>query len=406
MATRPRAGPATLRLRLPAQTDLDAFADDAALLAHPFEAAYAGQTPARATLGAMPAAAHLEIVLPAYSVRVVPLRVPAAKPMLVRRALPALIEDLVIGDASDCHAVVLPGLRDDGLRDVAIVDRRWMQLAQRIARVRRPKKAVVISEAWLVPTAMRNAFIALDGDRGFVRHRDGVLPLTVEHDASMPGELRLIRPALGDGPVPIAGVSTEQARAWADALGLALQPVPWRWWNAPTVDAAWSLLTDTFARGTATGATDWRAWRVPIGLAGACALAAVVGLNLHWWSLVRERNALQSQIERTFRDAFPSETVVVDPVQQAKRLVAVSAPTDDPYLAATEALASALDADGPVPSLKTLEWRAQTLRVKLVPTVDAAKVAEALQVRGYDVVRDTAGSDGAQPLVIRKKAQR
>jgi len=67
---------------------------------------------------------------------------------------------------------------------------------------------------------------------------------------------------------------------------------------------------------------DWRTWRLPAGIAAAAVLVAVVGMNLHWAQLARERTELRARMESTFRQAFPKAQVVVDPLLQMQRQTA------------------------------------------------------------------------------------
>lgn len=59
--------------------------------------------------------------------------------------------------------------------------------------------------------------------------------------------------------------------------------------------------------------------RVPIALAAATLGVAVIGMNLHWWKLSRERDALSAQITETLLSAFPKTTTVLDPPAQMQR---------------------------------------------------------------------------------------
>ena len=51
-------------------------------------------------------------------------------------------------------------------------------------------------------------------------------------------------------------------------------------------------------------------------------LVAIIGLNLHWSQLARERTELRQRMESTFRQAFPKAQVVVDPLLQMQRQTA------------------------------------------------------------------------------------
>jgi type II secretion system protein L len=69
-------------------------------------------------------------------------------------------------------------------------------------------------------------------------------------------------------------------------------------------------------------AFDARAWRLPMALAAACVMAWLIGLNLHWIQMGREKDALRRSLESTFRSAFPTAQVVVDPLLQMNRQIA------------------------------------------------------------------------------------
>ncbi|PMS22699.1 type II secretion system protein GspL [Trinickia dabaoshanensis] len=59
-----------------------------------------------------------------------------------------------------------------------------------------------------------------------------------------------------------------------------------------------------------------RRLRLPIALACAALLAAVIGANVQWMMLVREHDALNAQMTELLLNAFPKTTVVLDPASQ------------------------------------------------------------------------------------------
>jgi general secretion pathway protein L len=116
---------------------------------------------------------------------------------------------------------------------------------------------------------------------------------------------------------------------------------------------------------------DARAWRVPAALAAACGVAALVGLNLHWAQLARERDALRGAMDASFRAAFPGTQVVVDPVLQMNRQVTAlrarsgqSGPTD--FLPLLGRLGEALGPSG-TDALASMEFREGRLKVRFRP---------------------------------------
>ncbi len=59
-----------------------------------------------------------------------------------------------------------------------------------------------------------------------------------------------------------------------------------------------------------------RRLRLPIALGCAALLAAVIGANVQWMMLARERDALSAQMTELLLNAFPKTTVVLDPASQ------------------------------------------------------------------------------------------
>lgn len=54
-------------------------------------------------------------------------------------------------------------------------------------------------------------------------------------------------------------------------------------------------------------------------MAAACLALFLLGLNLHWAQLARERTSLKASLERKFKQTFPNTPLVVDPVLQMQR---------------------------------------------------------------------------------------
>ncbi|WP_347555367.1 type II secretion system protein GspL [Robbsia sp. KACC 23696] len=63
----------------------------------------------------------------------------------------------------------------------------------------------------------------------------------------------------------------------------------------------------------------WRQVRWPVMLVLASVVVTLIGLNLRWAQLVHQRNAVQAAMTERLLSAFPSTTVVLDPVVQMTR---------------------------------------------------------------------------------------
>ncbi|WP_085317120.1 type II secretion system protein GspL [Derxia lacustris] len=359
----------------------------------------------RAELADLPLADTLEIVLPARAARLLRLKLPPVKASVLRRVLPNLIEDSVIGDPADTFAAVLPGIGADGLREVAVLDRRWLRAAQRLAQLRAARRVVVVTEAMLAPAA---PFLAVDGAEAWLRHADGVLPFALDAAGDPPPALRLAAARLQAGAVgsiDCAGLDAETCARWSVQLGITLTPVSWHWSEAAPALADASLLQFEFAGGTRGAGAALRPWRWAIGLAAAAVLVWTAGLNADWWRLTQARHQIADRMEADFHAAFPEVPLVAEPVLLARRQVQLASTRgQDRYLELSTALAALLPPNDVNGSLRTLSFSAGTLRASLapaaVPMLDG--MLQALRAAGFDASAEPQ-NDGGQQLVLRKR---
>jgi general secretion pathway protein L len=107
-------------------------------------------------------------------------------------------------------------------------------------------------------------------------------------------------------------------------------------------------------------------------------------MNLHWAQLAREKDLIRRSLETTFRSAFPSAQVVVDPLLQMNRQVSTlrarsgqSGPED--FVPLLSRLAQALGATG-ADSLAAVEYRDGKMKVRFQPQrVDGRAAREQLR---------------------------
>ncbi|GLU35856.1 type II secretion system protein GspL [Trinickia caryophylli] len=118
-----------------------------------------------------------------------------------------------------------------------------------------------------------------------------------------------------------------------------------------------------------------RRLRVPIALVVASLVVAVVGANIQWLMLARERDALNAQMTELLLNAFPKTAVVLDPPAQMRtqlerlRLAAGQLSPDD-YLSLAARLASSF---GPLPvnGVAALDYHDRRLELTFKPQVTA-----------------------------------
>ncbi len=116
-----------------------------------------------------------------------------------------------------------------------------------------------------------------------------------------------------------------------------------------------------------------RRLRVPIGLAVASIVVAVIGANVQWLVMARERDALNAQMTELLLNAFPKTTVVLDAPTQMKtqldrlRLASGQLSPDD-FLSLAARLARSL---GPLPvnGIAALDYHDRRLELAFKPPV-------------------------------------
>ncbi|WP_175028929.1 type II secretion system protein GspL, partial [Burkholderia seminalis] len=160
--------------------------------------------------------------------------------------------------------------------------------------------------------------------------------------------------------------------------------------DAALLPGAAPLPFDTFARRALTEKFDlcqfefesqpWRfdratvkRLRVPLALLAVTLGVAVIGMNLHWWKLSRERDALSAQITETLLSAFPKTTTVLDPPAQMQRQLdqlrlAAGELSPNDFLALASGLSRSMGAL-PLNGIASLDYHDRRLDVGFKPEV-------------------------------------
>lgn len=357
----------------------------------------------RMSLDALGGIRMARLIFDARDVSLHSLRLPPLKGARLRQALPAALEDLLLQDPSQClMAFVKVPHNEAGLSTVAALDKAWFEFV--LGALERRKITVTGAHAaQLVLPASAGSFemallhegLALSWlEAGGARHGLG---WGASADADFSAES--IRHALQTATLALAAHDVDASRwplrafiedaQWQAPLDQALRgqnrvaqvehlPRPERLpldWN--TLDFMPSRSGTALSRWAAD--TDWRQWRLPFALGAAAVSLFLLGLNLHWGALSQEKQALRQQIERRFRQAFPSVPVVVDPLAQGQKELNLlrarngqSGPDDFLPLLARLSLALGNEAGD---SLSSVEYREGRLRLRLRPERVADKTA-------------------------------
>lgn len=340
---------AALYLHLPARADVQDTSDDVQQLALPFALAVRGrlheQGVARidALSEAIRQSQRVVLLFSASDVTVMRIAVPPLPAHRLRQALPALVEDRIIGDPADC--VLSAGPAGDGLRRVAVIDRAWLELW--VTRVRRlgASRLMALPLQLCLPASADHE-VAWLFDFPLPSHPSRELAMrTVEgegagvplgalgSEASSPGVVLDAALAMAAGRSLQLFVPPQALPEFGEVLS-ARQTTSGELPPAELRAASWEALIDGAAQseidlvaGMAAEdrpAFDWQRWRVPVALSLALLLLNVLALNGDWWRLRQEGAGLESDMLRTYRTAFPDDTaddptVMADPVSRMKQ---------------------------------------------------------------------------------------
>ncbi|MBL3964332.1 type II secretion system protein GspL [Burkholderia cenocepacia] len=388
------------------------------------------QRAGRAALALLPRANATVLIVAARDVLLLAATVPPLKGPKLRQALPNIVEDQLIQDPLGCHIALDPAALPDGRRVLAVVDRAWFRTIcdAFTAAGHRHLSAVPATRCLPAPRASADAGSAVPADgeptdaalvadvtepparpptvAAVLGLATAVEPVLVEAGA-LPAaagaprlELAVARGALGEGFAAPASRAAGTLAALAGGGDVELYELGEPGaeprlasvgrTDAPLLPGAAPLSFDTFARRALTEPFDlcqfefesqpWRfdratvkRLRVPIALAAATLGVAVIGMNLHWWKLSRERDALSAQITETLLSAFPKTTTVLDPPAQMQRQLdqlrlAAGELSPNDFLALSSGLSRSMGAL-PLNGIASLDYHDRRLDVGFKPEV-------------------------------------
>jgi general secretion pathway protein L len=390
------------------------------------------QRAGRSAPGLLPRASATVLMLAARDCLMLATTVPPLKGPRLRQALPNVVEDQLIQDAQTTHIALDPQPLAGNRHVLAIVDRGWFRyIVETFAAAgHRNLKAVPVTRCLPQPVAAAIAAevraeeaVAAGADAapahvepiigGLAPVVAAVLGHVVPSTAAVLGEgavdsapprveLALVRGPLGEGlAVPEAAVGATVA-ALAGNAPVTLYTLVDLPGSEPrmasvaqsgrhaSVAGALPLSFETLARNAIQcrfdlaqfefAAQPWRLdratlrrLRLPLWLLVGTVLVAIIGANVQWLMLSRQRDAINAQMTELLLNTFPKTTVVLDaPDQMARQLqqlrVAAGELSPDDFLSLADGLARSL---GPIPvnGLAALDYHDRRVDVTFKPEV-------------------------------------
>ncbi len=279
------------------------------------------------TLHEIPRATIVEAILPAERVLFARLRLPRVNAATIRELLPFAVEDRLLADPAQIHAVA--GSTDRrGETVVAVVDRDWLRAM--LGELSRAGHAVRTAwcESALLPMAPGEWHIVWGALHGMLVDDHGV-SATFDRGDGIPLALRIaLDEAAGRGERPSSlsvhsqgDAALPDLAAWSAETGVACGQGP-AW--ASVAKATPSKEAINLLQGVMAPASrlQWRLPRRSAVLAIAILLIQVAFTAVDERRLQRQFHALDAEREAVFREAFPEARVVVDPELQMGRNLA------------------------------------------------------------------------------------
>ena len=359
-----------------------------------------GEGPLRNLGDLVGTARRVVLLLAGADVSLLSVQAPPLTGARLKAALPALVEEHILGDPEDSVLVAAPE-QPDGTRPIAVADRDWLQAIVRALLAQGARAVAAIPAQLCLPLQPGSVSAAVDGAE--LTLRQGLFQgFGLALEAVPAVVLQTARAFSGDAPlvlyVPRALFGEYQVLAQEAGPGITLETDDWAHWIAASRSTALDLVSGLGA--AATPVRDWRRWRWPLRLILLALAINIIGLNLDWLRLKREAATVQQSMTQTFRQVYPRDPVV-DPVIQMRQNMARAragtgelSPDEFTYLAA--AFGEAARATGREPGIASIEYRERALSVKVKPgTADPGLIGQlrtALAARALTLDTTTPGT--------------
>ncbi len=325
------------------------------------------------------------LVIAAADVSVQRIAVPPLSAGKLRAALPNLLEDKLLGEVDE--VVIAASSNQAGLRTLAVVQRDWLRAWLTTLRELGAQQLRAVPEQLCLPLADNTVSASLTSfDAGIsLALRTGEftgLGLIVANRAAVLPSLRSITPT---GAL-VLSVDAAQVQAYqalcgedSDVQVLAKNPTQYQ------------LCELNLAAELAEFAHkpwQFKAWRVPLTFAAVLLLVNIAALNFTWWQQAREAAQLRSSLRNLYLNAYPKETVVLDPLLQMHQKIAAAQQaagqlSPDDLVALTAEFSSAWTTIKPADSSQIAELnyaqRRLSITLKSAVSIDALRDALALR---------------------------
>jgi general secretion pathway protein L len=328
------------------------------------------------------AARRVVLIVSAVDANLLSIQTPPLSGARLKAALPALVEEHILGDPLEAVLVAGPQ-QSDNTRPIAVVQRDWLEALVRVL-LAQGARAVTALPAQLCLPLQPGSVTATIGGGELTLRQSQYQGMGLALDGNAEVALQAVRALAGDAPlvlyVPHEQLGEYQALALDAGPGIALEADDWAHWIAGSKSTGFDLVPGLGAAGAPQ--RDWRRWRWPVRLALAVLVINLAALNVQWLRLRGEANTQRQAITQAFRSAYPNQPLSDDVVAQMRQNIARAkagtgelAHDEFNYLLA--AFGEAVRALGRQPGIASIEYREHSLTVKVkAETVDPGLTKE------------------------------
>lgn len=336
---------------------------------------------------AVAASRRVVLLLAASDVTLLAVQAPPLSGARLRAALPALVEESILGDPLDCVLVAGPTL-PDGRRPVAVVQQAWLEAPVRALLAMGARAVAAVPEQLCLPLQPGSVSAAV-GNGELILRQSQHEGLGLALDGNPAVALQTARALAGDAPL-VLYVEREQLGEYQMLLaeagpGVTLEADEWSHWIAGAAIGGAAAQMDLVPGLGSAGVArrDWRRWRWPIRLALAAIVINIIGLNVEWLGMKRESDAVRQQMSQTFRSVYPNEPAI-DPVAQMRQNIARARAGSgevgaDEFIWLAAAFGEATRGLGAPPTIASMEYRERALTVRVKPDTASPAVADQLR---------------------------
>ncbi|SHN68164.1 type II secretion system protein L (GspL) [Duganella sacchari] len=409
----------TLFIRYPAKASVDSGAAQTcpfALVGDGGNLLQQGASPLGNLADLVASSRRVVLLLAAADVTLLRVKAPPLSAAKLKAALPALVEEQVLGDPADC-VLAASAADEEGLRTVAVVQRAWLEVLVK-ALLAQGAHAVSALPSQLCLPFQPGAVSAtvLPGDAGYelVLRQSQLEGLGLTLPAQPQMALQTLRALAGEQAMTLYLAPAQMAQfapLAAEVPHLTLEEDHWAHWVAASRSAGLDLAPALGTAGAASRA--WQLWRWPVRIAVLALLVNVVGINIEWMRLKGEAKTVDLSMKQTFKSVYPNEPLVAAPMDQMARNIRLAKANSgegsaDEFVALSAGFGAALSSLPRRDIIAALEYKDRALIVKVKPnTVDAAMMAQlrsALAGRKLHIDESSSSSWKIQPATAGAKS--